>query len=337
MRAGTTILAASLSCALAAAAAAQTTGVSYLEGDPKLRDGSGTVKLLDYDSRLRTGDSVLTGKADQVELSQGSQATIRVRPNTVFTIRELDTGGQKEQVLTTAAGAVSMRFNRLAGTEPRVGTVSTVAGIRGTELTVYAGPDGSSLFIVDSGLVSVEAAGKTVDLTENEGVEVSAAGVPGEKFSVIGRELDFSAWAAGKTEAFLADPAGALENVRTMMAEFRGGLDEWTAKYAAAKADSDAAVAVMNAMADKAEQAKYRDEVWFPLAMQTGNAVLNYRYYALSAFSLRRYVLGPMYVQMRSRNILAAGPEYRAFLETYKSVLAEYKAVFGPYLESVDY
>lgn len=322
---------------LSAAAWAQTTTVSYIEGDPRLRDGAGAVEALDYDSKVRVGDSVITGKADQAELAQGKDATIKIRPNTVFTIREVETGGQKEQVLTTTIGAVSMRFNRLAGKEPRVGSVGTVAGIRGTELTVYAGPDGSTLFVVESGLVSVEAAGATVDLAKDEAVEVSAAGVPGEKFSAIGREQNFSTWAAAKADAFLSDPDAAVRDVGIMLSSFRAGLEEWTAKYRTAKVDSDAAVEKMNSLTDKAEQAKFRDETWGPLARQTGNAVLNYRYYALSAFSLRRYVLGPMYVQMRSKNMLTQSEDYRDFRKAYDALLADYKTTFGPYLDTVDY
>lgn len=322
---------------LAAAAGAQNATVSYLEGEPDLRNGAGAVSPLDYDSVLRTGDSVLTGKAEQVELTQGKDTTIKIKPNTVFTIRELETGAGKEQVLTTTVGAVSMRFGKLAGKEPRVGSVGSVAGIRGTELTVYAGPDGSTLFVVDSGLVTVEAAGATVDLAKDEAVEVSAAGVPGEKFSVIGREKDFAAWADGKAEALLADPVAALNDARIMLSTFRSGLDEWTGKYRAAKAQSDAAVEKMNAIADKAEQAKYRDEQWAPLALQTGNAVLNYRYYALSAFSLRRYVLGPLYVQMKIRNITTESAEYREFRNAYDALLADYKKTFNPYLGTADY
>ncbi|GAB1482091.1 hypothetical protein MASR2M78_09060 [Treponema sp.] len=315
----------------------QSTEVVYFEGDPSLRDGGGRVKALDYDSSVKTGDSILTGQRDIVELAQGKDTSIKIRPNTVFTIREIDKGGQKEQVLTASVGAVAMRFNRLSTKEPRVGSVGTVAGIRGTELTIYAGPDGSALFVVDSGLVSLETAEGTVDLAQNEGVEVSASGIAGEKFSVIGREQDFSSWAEGKTEAFLADPITALEQVQIKMQDFRSGLDEWLAKYQAAKVESDAAVAKMNAISDKAEQEKYRDETWAKLSLQTGNAVLNYRYHALSAFSMRRYVLGPMYVQQRTRNILKPSAEYAAFLKSYTSVLNEYKAVFGPYLDTVDY
>jgi hypothetical protein len=92
----------------------------------------------------------------------------------------------------------------------------------------------------------------------------------------------------------------------------------------------------MNAIADKAEQAKFRDRPG-SLALQTANAVLNYRYYALSAFSLRRYVLGPLYVRLRARSLAAEQPGYIEFLAAYDAALAEYKAVFGPYLGDADY
>jgi len=318
-------------------ASAQNTEVTYFEGSPRHRDGGGVLSDLDYGSALRTGEAVITGSRDQVELAQGDAATIRVRPNTVFTIRELEQDGRKEQVLTASVGAVSMRFNRLAGWEPRVGTTGAVAGIRGTELTIYAGPDGSSLFVVDSGLVQVSSAGQSVELGQDEGVEVPAGGPPGQKFSVIGREVDFADWAGAKTAELLADPEAGLVRVDALMTGFRAGLDEWTAKYQAAKLASDAAVEQMNAIADKEAQKKYRDEVWFPLALQTGNAVLNYRYHALSALSLRRYVLGPLYLQMKGRYILDQNDAYRAFSAAYDRVLADYRSSFEPYLNTVDY
>ena len=322
---------------VSAFAFAQNTEVTYMEGNPKLRNNSGALSALDYGSQLRTGESVITGKADLAELSQGDLATIRVRPNTVFTIREVEQGGQKEQVLTTTVGAVAMRFNRLAGKEPRIGTISTVAGIRGTEVTVFAGPDGSALFLVDSGQVDVSSAGKTVSLTEKEAVEVPAGGPPGEKYSVIGKEQNFSTWADDKTKALLADPVSSLDKISAMMSQFKAGLDEWVAKYNTAKVDSDAAVEKMNSIADKEQQKKYRDEVWFPLAMQTGNAILNYRYYTVSALSLRRFVMGPLYMQLRTRNILKADDQYRVFMDKYNKVLTDFRSVFEPYTNIADY
>jgi hypothetical protein len=322
---------------VSAFAFAQNTEVTYMEGNPKLRNNSGALSALDYGSQLRTGESVITGKADLAELSQGDLATIRVRPNTVFTIREVEQGGQKEQVLTTTVGAVAMRFNRLAGKEPRIGTISTVAGIRGTEVTVFAGPDGSALFLVDSGQVDVSSAGKTVSLTEKEAVEVPAGGPPGEKYSVIGRTQSFPQWASEKNDAFLADPVGSLDKISSMMAQFKQSLDEWVAKFNTAKSDSDAAAEKMKSINDQEQQKKYRDTVWIPLSVQTINAGLNYRYYTVSALSLRRFIMGPMYMQMRTRNILKADDQYRVFMDKYNKVLADFRSVFEPYTNIADY
>lgn len=316
---------------------AQNTTVTYIEGSPQRKDNKGLLSLLDYGNQLATGESVITGKTDLAELSQGNTSTIRIKPNTVFTIREIELGGQKEQVLTTTVGAVSMRFNRLAGKEPRVGTVSTIAGIRGTELTVFAGPDGSTLFIVESGLVSVTAAGSTVDLREKEAVEVPAGGPPGEKYSVIGREIDFSSWAQGKTEELLADPQSALEKSVTLLTQFKAGLSEWVEKYEKARIESDAAVKKMGEITDTEAQKKYQDEVWFPLALQTGNAILNYRYYTLSALSLRRYVLGPLYMQVRTRNMLKQDGSYQKFMERYRQIIQDFQTTFEPYTNITDY
>ncbi|MCA1950198.1 MAG: hypothetical protein LDL24_06485 [Treponema sp.] len=316
---------------------AQNTTVVYLEGEPQHKNSKGVLAPLDYGRRLSAGESVITGKKDLAELDQGSAAVIRIKPNTVFTIREVETGGQKEQVLSTVVGSVSMKFNRLAGKEPRVGTVSTIAGIRGTELTVFAGPDGSSLFIVQSGLVSVTAEGKTVDLGEQEAVEVPAGGPPGEKYSVIGRELDFSAWAQEKAEALRADPLAALERTKALMEQFKAGLAEWVGKYESARVESEAAAKTMAEITDKEAQGKYRDEVWFPLALQTGSAILNYRYYTLSALSLRRYVLGPLYMQVRSRNMVTKDSTYEAFMARYRELIQDFQETFEPYTNITDY
>lgn len=316
---------------------AQNTEVSYIEGSPRLRDGAGALSILDYGILVRTGDSIITGRSDQVELIQGDAATITVWPDTVFTIREMQVEGQNEQVLTAAAGAVGMRFNRLAGREPRVGTVATVAGIRGTELRIYAGPDGSSLFVVDSGLVFIETDSSAVELGPDQAVEVSATGLAGEVFSVIGRETSHADWVDARTQLLLKDPVAALLDVRFMLSDFRSGLEEWVMKYNEAKIQSDAAYAELVKIEDKEKQTEYRDEVWTPLSIQTGNAVLNYRYYALSALSIRRYVLGPLYVQMRSRNMLKQDASYQTFMDEYAALLEEFRSDFGPYLNSLDY
>ncbi|MFW5695964.1 MAG: FecR family protein, partial [Alkalispirochaeta sp.] len=172
----------------AAPALAQDATVVYLEGEPELRTTQGAIDWLDFGMSLRAGESVVTGGNDFVEMEYGDASTIEVQPDTVFTVREVERGGERRTVMSNSAGAVKYRFNRLTGrSEPDIGTSSVVAGVRGTEVAVYAGGEGSSLFVVESGEVEVTSAGSSVSLTQDEAVEVPAGGPPGEKYSVIGR------------------------------------------------------------------------------------------------------------------------------------------------------
>lgn len=316
---------------------AQEAEVVYLEGEPERRTGSGELEWLDFGVQLFPGEQVITGRSDYVELEQGTAATIRVEPDTVFAIREVEQGGERRSVMSTSIGQVRYRFNTIAGRgEPLVGTNTTVAGIRGTELVVSAAADGSSLFIVEEGAVEVESAGQTVALGADQGVEVLPGQPPGEPFEVIGREQDYADWAAGRRDALVSDPAGAVEQIATSLAGIADQADEWYALFEAAREESDAALAELDEIADEAERTRYRDEVWFPLAQQTATAALNYRYYALSGLSLRRHALGAVYLEARTRSILDPIDGYEEFLATYEETVREFEVRFGRYLNDFD-
>jgi hypothetical protein len=321
----------------AATALAQDASVVYLEGEPELRGAQGTLEWLDFGMSLRAGESVVTGRNDFVELEQGAAATIQVQPDTVFTIREVERGGERRTVMSNSAGAVKYRFNRLTGrNEPDIGTSSVVAGVRGTEVAVYAGGEGSSLFVVESGEVEVTSAGRTVSLTQDEAVEVPAGGPPGEKYSVIGRSINHADWSANRLDAFLDEPLNALEGVAARLEEFATDAAEWYERYLEAEVVSDAAAERVREIEDADEQAEYLNETWRPLATQTGNAILNYRYHALSALSLRRHALGSMYMEMKTRNILQPSEEYSDFLERFAEIIAAYDERSRRYLEDAD-
>ncbi len=321
----------------AATALAQDASVVYLEGEPEIRSSEGTVEWLDFGMSVRTGESVVTGGNDFVELEQGAASTIQVQPNTVFTIREVERGGERRTVMTNSAGAVKYRFNRLTGrNEPDIGTSSVAAGVRGTEVAVYAGGEGSSLFVVESGEVEVTSAGRTVSLTQDEAVEVPAGGPPGEKYSVIGRSINHADWSANRLDAFLDDPLEALDGVASRLEEFAVDAAEWYENFLDAKEVSDAAFAEIGEIEDDEERQEYREDTWQPLAEQTGNAVLNYRYHALSALSLRRHALGSMYMEMKTRNILKPSEEYLEFRDRFEEIVRAFDEQSDRYLEETD-
>ncbi len=101
-------------------------------------------------SVLNTGDSLKTGTDGQVELDQKG-VSIKIAHNTVFTLMEKAQGNQSTTVLSVALGSIKFHYDKLTGTEPQVRTNGAVAGVRGTEFTVFSGADGSTLFAVDSG------------------------------------------------------------------------------------------------------------------------------------------------------------------------------------------
>lgn len=315
---------------------AQETEVSYLEGFPELRAATGDSYELDFGDLIEEGDSVVTGRRDYVELAQGEGTTIRVEPDTVFTLREVEEGGERRSVMTSAVGSVSYRFNRLTGREPRVGSAAVVAGIRGTELTVYAGSDGSTLFLVDSGLVEVTSAGETVSLSEAQGVEVGAGQPPGEVFEWKGRELDFSSWDQERIEGFLEEPAQSVELLETRLQELAAGYEEYQEIANEIQAQIDQLRDDFEEAASEEEQNRIRAELR-PSQDRGRTAVLNYRYYALSALSLRRYVLGNLYMQMKTRHMMDLdNPLLGQFLSAYEDFLSAYEERVVPGLVERD-
>jgi hypothetical protein len=314
--------------------------VSYLEGFPELKSSGGTRYELDFGDLVESGDSVITGPTDYAELERGAGNTIRVNENTVFTLQQVEREGRTETVLQNTVGSVSYRFNRVTGREPRIGTASAVAGVRGTELTVYAGDDGTSLFAVTTGLVDVEAEGETVSLRENEAVEISPGRAPGEKFEWLGEELDFSTWNADRLDTFLEDPLEGLARIEERLNYFAEQAQQTYAAYEESRAELDAAREEFQRLMEEGETEaaeQLEDERIGPAMGRTGTLVLNYRYYALSALSMRRFVLGKIYMQMKTRYIFDRGnPVFNDFLRLYTSVLADYENTIVPRLVEAD-
>jgi hypothetical protein len=235
---------------------------------------------------------------------------------------------------------VKMRYDKLTGQEPRLQTASCSAGVRGTELTVFAGADGSSLFAVDSGLVEVEAEGKTVELAAGEGVEVKPGEPPGEKFTVRTDLMDYGKWNEEKLNAMMADPEAAIKALQDQMTSYVKSVESFKAyytEYGRRLAEERQKAIDMVATKGKEETKKYEQEVVFPLTLQTSSLYLNLRFYSLAALSMRRYVAGRMYVLMKARYIgRPDDPAYAAFKAGYDNLLAVYEEFIIPHLVAAD-
>jgi hypothetical protein len=325
-----------------AASWAQEATTVYVEGDTSRKDSGGLLRRLDFGDSLGAGDSVITKKNGRAELELPNRSALSIRPDTVFTIgeAELAGGGGKQSVLTTAVGSVAYKLNKFSGPAPLLRSNSMVAGVRGTELEVFAGMDGSSLVVVSEGLVELSAQGKTVSLGANEAVEVEAGSAPGEKYTWLGKEQDFSQWNESKTDDFLKDPVAGIQRVEKQLAYFRDEMEKLIPLYNEATKEADAATAEFIKQRDSGNDAAAKElQVYLNNTLNERRriVVLNIRYYALSYLSMRRFVLCGMYVEIKSRYILKQEEiVWQNFLQIYTDIVRDYEEAIVPQLVEAD-
>jgi hypothetical protein len=327
------------SLAAAAALPALPTDITFTDGDASVRYVNGRAAEAVIGDVLDTGDSLKTGSDGLVEMNQKG-LVLKISPDTVFTLRERERGGEKTGVLSVVLGSLKMRFDKLTGKEPLVQTASCAAAARGTELTVYAGADGSSLIAVDSGQVQVEAMGTVVDVNAGEGVEVKPGQAPGDIFDVRTQLTDFRTWNDGKLAAMAAEPTLAIRAVTGQMLSYIKSVDEFQSyyqEYSKRLAEERQKAIDMVDEKGKEETRTYEEAVVFPLALQTGNLYLNMRFYSLAALSLRRYVAGRMYLIMKTRYLThPEDPAFGEFLDRYHEFLSTFERFIVPHLVEAD-
>jgi len=296
---------------------------------------SGRTEAVSIGKTYATGDSIRTGKNGLVELTQEG-LTIRVGASTVFTLMEKEVGGKPKGVLAVTLGVVKVKYDRLTGSEPLIQSVGSAAGVRGTELTVWAGSDGATRFIVDSGLVTVEAFGKAVDLGPDEAVEIMNGSPPGDKFTVQRGLIDHAKWDQGRIEALLADPLAAVDGLRERLAYYSKVARDFRDDYKAhqARLDSEIQQARQMRSGKSPEEVKaYEREHVVPLITPTQNLYINARYHLLAAAAMRRFVGGRIYLLLKIKHLAAPDDaEWKRFVDRYAVFLEEYESGIAPFL-----
>jgi hypothetical protein len=310
------------------------------DGQATVRRTSGKTEPVAIGKSYDTGDSIRTGKDGLVELSQEG-LTIRVGPGTVFTLMEKDLGGKPKGILAVTLGTVKVKYERLTGSEPLIQSVGCIAGVRGTELTIWAGADGASRLIVDSGLVSVEASDSTVDLGPGEAVEVVNGRAPGDKFLVEREKIDHASWDAGRIEALLSDPLAALDGLSQRLWYYSANALEYYAQQQETFARLEAERTQLGKVrAEKGKEAAdaYEKESVTPLVHDNASLVLNYRYFALAALSMRRFVGGRMYLLLKMKYLSNPDdPAWTGFVARYKVFVSDFEASIMPVLIDADF
>jgi hypothetical protein len=319
---------------------AQQSEVVYVDGWVDIKDRSGDIFELFIGDRVSAGETVITGDDGVAELEPQRGSRIIIQPGTIFKVQERDSRSGRQTVLSTTVGQVVFKFNKMTQ-EPLITTPGAVAGVRGTEFTVYAGADGSSLITVESGAVEVSGQGESVYLEPDEGVEVKAGQAPGVKFEVKEGKIDFASWNSAKIDAMMADPGEALITISAQLEEITADLEYWAGRHAENSKRLKELREIQKDLfdSDRAGEARALNaDAIKPLEYETSRMVLNYRYYALSALSLRQHILTGFYVRMKTEFITdRQNPVYTGFLNNYGKLLERFENRVAPYLVETDY
>lgn len=321
---------------------AQEATITYLEGFVDIRTEAGAVFPADFGDALDGGDRVITERTGEAELELADGGVVRVAPNTVFIVgSSTGSSGERTSRLSAAVGSFAFRFSAAVGNEPQIGSTTSVAGVRGTEVRVYAASDGTTRYEVIEGLIEITEGGETLTVGADEGVEIAAGRAPGSVFAFLEQPIDYGVWNAGLVDGFLADPLPALRGVATEMNEIIDEIERLSPEIDALFAELEAERARLPEIeAEEGREARERYflEVVTPLRILVRERYIDFRFIVLSALSLDQYVVSRLAAEMEASFFLSPDAVlYRQFVDELDELRARYEAVVVPRLSPTDF
>lgn len=314
------------------------TEIVYLEGDVKIKEACGRISEADFGTRLGKGASIITGSDGFAEL-ENEYSHITIDNNTIFALNEQQKDQKKRDILSCPLGLAILKFQKTAGLDLGVQSSSSVAGVRGTELSIMAAQQGNSLITVYSGLVRVEAEGKSLDLEANEAVLTKPGQAPGEKFKVLKGKIDYSTWNKEQMASFEKDPLNSLEMIAKRMQSFQREIDRLLPLYQQKSEElkqNRVDLKQLRQSGDMEGFEKLRKEKTFPLMNEAAGIFLNIRYYALSGLSLRRWVMGSLYLRIKLQSLKTNRELTQTFFQRYTEILNNFEQGILPQLVAAD-
>jgi hypothetical protein len=322
-------------------ATAQDATVTFVDGWVDIRTETGRTFPADFGDELGAGDRVTTGRVGEAELELESGGVVSVAPDTVFIIGSTtDVEGRRTSRLAAAVGTFSFRFNALVGTEPSVGSTTSAAGVRGTEVRVYAASDGTTRYEVVAGLVEIEDRGERIALGPEQAVEITPGRGANSVFNFLQRPIDYSVWNAGLVDGFLDDPVASFRGVAGEMSEIIHEVERRgprvDALFEEFYRERDRLDEIEEAEGADA-RVKHFSEVVTPLRQTAREAYTEFRFIVLSALSLDQYVISRLAAEMEAAYFFDRDADpYAAFQGELAALRDEYERVVAPRLSPTD-
>jgi hypothetical protein len=125
---------------------------------------------------VSNGDIIKTAKNGVVELQYDDTSKITIKGNTVVQIGSKNIKDSGD--VAVISGEVSGKFVKLKKGEHKIGSPTTVCGVRGTEFTIGVSKGGDSKVELTEGKLNVRNPYGKIDLNEGFSVEADVAGEP---------------------------------------------------------------------------------------------------------------------------------------------------------------
>lgn len=156
-------------------AAASAMNVKFFLGQVSLIRSGKTLPVKVGDI-VGNGDIIKTGKSSMVELSLDENSTITVQAESTIQIGSKNL--KDSDGISVVSGEVKGKFGKLKKGEYKIGSPTTVCGVRGTEFDVAVSKGGDTYVVLNEGSLAVRNPYKSVDLKEGSSLEADVASEP---------------------------------------------------------------------------------------------------------------------------------------------------------------
>ena len=192
-----------------------------------LRSGDSIPVRVRNRRRVKTGNYLITSYASLVHVLFKNGSVLQIGPRTKVRLSHslVTKRGKIASHVLVYQGIVACKIAKLLNPKPSyyVHTPTMTAAIRGTEFSVAAAKDNSSLITVEEGLVEIfqdqtgaVSSGKGIELKKDEAAETTLSGEPPSKTSPE-KEIPLDTWFEEKKAAADRDPVGTVEKMENYL------------------------------------------------------------------------------------------------------------------------
>ena len=145
--------------------------------------------------------------------------------------------------------------------------------------------------------------------------------------------MDFSTWNGVRESKILDNPIAALESASNGLNALIREIEILVPVFEANRAKLESLRDQLRNEKDADKRKSTYEQTVFPLEVETSYLALNIRYYALSALSYRRFVLGTIYLRTHLQIITGnTAIDFDAFMRSYEDTLNKFERKITPHL-----